>query len=189
MTATEVVELQGEKAAVLSNMVTNLNAALQKMVQRAVDILFRQGKLPEPPAAIRGGETSMKVDFIGVLAQAQKRAHETSGIMQSIQVMSALAQMAQVVPGVQEAFDYVDASVLLKKAFESAGLSQLAIREDDDVAAIQQQRAQQQMAQAQLQMAQQQEAEVMQNATALNEPVNPDGMLAQIAGAAQGGAG
>jgi hypothetical protein len=180
MTATEVVELQGEKAAVLSNMVTNLNYALQKIVQRSVDILFRQGKIPELPFALRNTRTSMKVEFIGILAQAQKKAHQTSGIMQGIQVMGALAQMAQAVPQIQESLEYVDASVILKKGFEAGGMSQLAIREDDDVAKIREARARAQAAAAQEAKAMQQQENIIKNYNKLNEPVNPDSPIAAM---------
>jgi hypothetical protein len=184
MTATEVVELQGEKAAVLSTMVNNLNFALQKIVQRTVDILFRQSKMPELPAALQSRKSSMKVDFLGVLAQAQKKAHQTSGIMQSIQIMQGLAQMAQAVPQIAEAFDYVDAAVLLKNGFEAGGTSQLAIREEDDVQKIRQARAEAQAQAAQQQAAMQQQQMIAQNYNKLNEPVNPESPLAQMGGVA-----
>jgi hypothetical protein len=180
MTATEVVELQGEKAAVLSNMVTNLNYALQKIVQRSVDILFRQGKMPALPAALEGTGASMKVEFIGILAQAQKKAHQTSGIMQGIQIMGALAQMAPAVPQIGEAFDYVDVSEILKKGFEGGGMSQLAIREEDDVQKIRQERAEAQAAMEQRQLAIQQQQDMIKNYKQLNEPLNPESPIGQL---------
>jgi hypothetical protein len=181
MTATEVVELQGEKAAVLSNMVSNLNAALQKIVQRSVDILFRQGKMPPLPYALENAKTSMKVDFIGILAQAQKKAHQTSGIMQGIQIIGALANLAQAVPQIGEAFDYVNAAELLKRGLETSGISQLVINEEDDVQKIRQARAEAQAAQQQLALQQQQQELLVKNFKGLNEPVNPAGALAQMA--------
>jgi hypothetical protein len=188
MTATAVVELQGEKASVLSNMVSNLNGALHKIVQRSVDILFKQGKLPELPFALQSMRTVMKVDFTGVLAQAQKKAHQTSGIMQGLQVMSALANMAKAVPQIQEAFDYVDTSVLLKSGFEAGGISQLTIREEEDVQAIRQARAQAQAQAMEQQAALQQQENLMKNYKNLNEPVNPDSPMGQL-DQATGGAG
>lgn len=185
MTATEVVELQGEKAAVLSNMVTNLNYALQKIVQRSVDILFRQGKMPDLPYALQGSRAGMKVDFMGILAQAQRKAHRTSGIMQGLQVMGALAQMAPAVPQIAEAFDYVDASEILKNGFEAGGMSQLAIREEEDVQKIRQARAEAQAAMEQQQIALQQQQDMVKNYKQLNEPVNPDSPMGQLD---QGGA-
>jgi hypothetical protein len=181
MTATEVIELQGEKAAVLSNMVSNLNAALQKIVQRSVDILFKQGKMPPLPYALENSKTALKVDFIGILAQAQKKAHQTSGIMQGIQIIGAMAQLAQAVPQIAEAFDYVNAGEILKRGLEGSGISQLAINEEEDVQKIRQARAEAQAAQQQLALQQQQQQDIMKNFKSLNEPVNPAGALAQMA--------
>jgi hypothetical protein len=181
-TATEVIELQGEKAAVLSTMVNNLNSALEKIVQRTVDILFKQGKMPELPAALESSRSPMKVDFIGVLAQAQKKAHETSGIMSGLQVAAGIAQIAQAVPQAAEAFDYVDFSEVLKKGFEAGGSSQLVIREEDDVRKIREARARAAEQQALLERQAQQEQDVIKNYNKLNEPVKPGTPLARMAG-------
>ena len=161
-------------------MVSNLNSALHKIVQRSVDILFKQGKLPELPYALQANRTAMKVEFIGVLAQAQKKAHQTSGIMQGLQVMGALAKMAQAVPGIQESFDWINAPEILKNAFRNAGTSELIIREDDEVAAIQQARAQAEAAAVQQQLAVQQRQDLMKNYKNLNEPVNPDSPMGEL---------
>jgi hypothetical protein len=182
MTATEVIELQGEKAAVLSTMVNNLNAALQKIVRRTVDILFRQGKMPELPAALLSRRSPMKVEFLGVLAQAQKKAHQTSGIMQGLQIANGIAQIAQAVPQAGDAFDYVDFAELLKGGFEAAGSSQMIIREEEDVQRLRAVRAQAQAQAAEQQAALQQEAIVAQNYNKLNEPVKPGTPLAALGG-------
>jgi hypothetical protein len=182
MTATEVIELQGEKAAVLSTMVNNLNAALQKIVQRTVDILFRQGKMPERPAALLSKRSPMKVEFLGVLAQAQKKAHQTSGIMQGLQIAAGIAQIARAVPQAMEAFDYVDFSVMLKSGFEAGGMSQMAIREDDDVQRIRAARAQAQAQAEQAEAALRQQQLIAQNYNKLNEPVRPGTPLSALAG-------
>jgi hypothetical protein len=186
MTATEVVELQGEKAAVLSVMVNNLNYALRKIVQRSVDILFRQGKMPPLPAALEEKRTSMKVDFMGVLAQAQRKAHQTSGIMQGIQIMQALAQIAPAVPSIAGAFDYVDGSVLLKKGFEAAGVSQLVIREDEDVEKERRARAEAEAALARQREAMAEKQLLTQNYNKLNEPINPQSAIGQLDRALEG---
>jgi hypothetical protein len=182
MTATEVIELQGEKAAVLSTMVNNLNDALRKIVQRTVDILFRQGKMPERPAALLSHRSPMKVEFLGVLAQAQKKAHQTGGIMQALQIASMIAQISQAVPAAAEAFDYVDFSQLLKSGFDSGGSSQLIIREDDDVERIRAARAQAAAQAAAQEQAMQQQALIAQNYNKLNEPIRWGSPLAAISG-------
>jgi len=180
MTATAVVELQGEKAAVLSTMVSNFNYALQKIIQRSVDICFRQERFPELPFALQETRTAMKVDFIGVLAQAQKRAHETSGLMQGLQIMGALANIAKAVPDVAGAFDYVNTEEIIKRGFDSAGASQLIIREDDDVEALRQARAEQQAAMMQQQQQMQAQEMLAKNYKNLNEPVNPGSPMAEM---------
>jgi len=180
MTATAVVELQGEKAAVLSTMVSNFNYALQKIIQRSVDICFRQERFPELPFALQQTQTAMKVDFIGVLAQAQKRAHETSGLMQGLQIMGVLANIAKAVPDVAQAFDYVNTEEIVKRGFDSAGASQLIIREDDDVQALRQARAEQQAAMVQAERQMQAQELLAKNYKNLNEPVNPGSPMAEM---------
>ena len=182
MTATQVIELQGEKAAVLSTMVNNLNSALQKIVQRTVDILFRQGKMPELPAALRSGESPMKVEFMGTLAQAQRKAHQTSGIMQGLQIADGIARIAQAVPQAAEAFDYVDFPEMLKRGFEAGNMSQKTIREEDDVRRIRAARARALEQEQARQAALEQEQILAQNYDRLNEPVKPGSPLASLAG-------
>jgi hypothetical protein len=80
MTATQVMEMQGEKAAVLSDLVVALNGALRQIVRRSFNILYRRRMIPAPPEALMGSGAHLKVDFTGPLAQAQKKYHEAGGI-------------------------------------------------------------------------------------------------------------
>jgi hypothetical protein len=182
MTATEVLELQGEKAAVLGNMVANLNAALHKIVRRSYEILLKQGKIPEPPEALKESQATLKVDFIGILAQAQKKAGQYQGIAAGVQLISAIAQFAQAVPAAAEAFDAVDFDRLVKTGFEGNGVPQNIIREDEDIAALRQIRAQAQAAAQQQAAALEQQKNVLGNMNKLNEPVNPNSVLGQMGG-------
>jgi carbamoylphosphate synthase large subunit len=138
--------------------------------------------MPEQPAALRSQRSPMKVEFLGVLAQAQKKAHQTSGVMQAIQIATGIAQIAQAVPQAAESFDYVDFAQLLKNGFEAGGASQLVIREDDDVQKIRAERAQAQEQAAAAEAALRQEQVVAQNYNKLNEPVKPGTPLAALAG-------
>jgi carbamoylphosphate synthase large subunit len=124
----------------------------------------------------------MKVEFLGVLAQAQKKAHQTSGIMQGLQIAAGIAQIARAVPQAMEAFDYVDFSVMLKSGFEAGGVSQKAIREEDDVRRIRAARAQAQAQAEQAEAALRQQQLIAQNYNKLNEPVRPGTPLAALAG-------
>jgi hypothetical protein len=163
MTATEVMELQGEKAAVLSDLVVNLNGALSRIIRRSFNILWRGRKIPPPPDAIARYGAKLKVDFIGPLAQAQKKHHETAGIVQGLSLVNAVAQIAP------EALDVVDFDEMVKTGLEGAGTSQFVIREDEDIAAIRKARAQAQ-ARAQ-QQAMEQQKNILGNFNKLNEPL------------------
>jgi hypothetical protein len=181
MTATYVMELQGEKAAVLSDLVVNLNSALEKIIQRSFNILWRQRKIPQPPAALNGSGAQLKVEFMGPLAQAQKKYHESAGISQSMSLIGAVSQIAG-----PSALDAVDFDRTLKRGLEGLGFPQDAIREDEDIQAMRRERA---MQQAQLQQqAQAMEAQkaLLGNYGKLNEPVKPgsaiDDMNKQMAG-------
>lgn len=159
MTATEVMELQGEKSAVLSNLVVSLNSALSKIISRSFNLLARSDRLPPPPQSLEGqAEAAMKVDFIGPLAQAQKKYHTLGGIAQALQLAVPIMQ------AFPNSGDFIDGDALMKRAMEGNGMPQAVIREDDDVQDLRERRAQAEQA-AQQQAAQQaMTQELMRNA-------------------------
>ena len=174
MTATEVMELQGEKAATLSNLIVNLNEALLKIIQRSFDILMKAGDLPPVPVALQGTAASMKVDFIGPLAQAQKKYHTMGGTLQAIQTAGPILQMFP------NAGDFIDGDELMKSALEGQGMPQNVIREDKDVDKIRQERA---LAQQEAEAQQQQLAmaqSLMQNANKMNTPVQQGSLMDEL---------
>jgi hypothetical protein len=181
MTATEVMELQGEKAAVLSDLVVNLNGALTRIIQRSFNILWRQGKIPPPPDIVAREGARLKVDFIGPLAQSQKRFHETGGIAQGLQIVGMIAQIEP------SARDVVDFDQMTKTGLEGAGVSQLIIREDDDIAKIRQARAQAEAQAQQQALAMEQQKNVLGNFNKLNEPLKPGTALEAIGSQMAGG--
>lgn len=174
MTATEVMELQGEKAATLSNLIVNLNEALLKIIQRSFDILMASGELPPVPMSLQGQAAAMKVDFVGPLAQAQKKYHTMGGTLQALNVVGPIMQMYP------NAADFLDGDQLMKAAMEGQGMPARVVREDDDVEKIRAERIKAQ----QEQMAQQQQMEMaktlMQNANKMNEPVQQDSLMQQL---------
>jgi hypothetical protein len=177
MTATAVQALQGEKAAVMTNMIVNLKKALHVVVQRTYDIMSRQGRLPEVPQALRKpygqGGNRMKFTFSSVLSQIQQAALRYQGAQRFLPVAQAVAQFGAVYPPALEALDRFDFDVILQNEARAASMPETAIREDEDVQAIQRQRAQAQAAQQQLAMRQQAEQTLAQNYTKLNEPPQP----------------
>ena len=181
MTATYVMELQGEKASVLSDLIVNLNGALTKIIQRSFNLLWRRGALPQPPQALAGSGAQMKIDFIGPLAQAQKKYHESSGIAQGIQLIGSIGQMSPA------ALDVIDFDQTLKSGLEGLGFPQIAIRENEDIKALREERAQAQQAQQQQAMAERQQQAITENYGALNEPVKPGSPMEDITKQMTGG--
>lgn len=173
MTATAVQALQGEKAAVMTNMITNLKKALQAVVQRTYDIMAAQGRLPEPPAALRGKGGRMKFVFSSVLSQVQQAALRFQGAQQFLPVAGAVAQLGRAYPPALEALDRFDFEIILQNEARAAHMPETAIREDDEVEGIKKQRAMAQAAQMQMAQAQQAQQTLAQNYGRLNEAPQP----------------
>lgn len=174
MTATEVMELQGEKAATLSSLIVALDAALRKIISRTFNILMKEGKLPEVPYTLQDKLATMKVDFNGPLAQAQKKYHTMGGTLQALQTVGPILQMFP------NAGDFIDGDQLMKTALEGQGMPQNVIREDDDVDKLRVQRAQaEQEAAAQQQQMQMAQA-LMQNANKLGQAAQDGSILANM---------
>jgi hypothetical protein len=182
MTATYVMELQGEKAATLSDLVVSLNGALAKIIQRSFNILWRQRKIPSPPGGLAESGAQLKVDFTGPLAQAQKKYHESAGIAQGLSLIGAVAKIA---PG---ALDVVNFDQTLKGGLEGIGFPQNAINEDEDIAKTREARAAQQAQMQQQAMALEQQKNILGNYNKLNEPVQPGSALDEMNRQMGGGA-
>ena len=142
MTATQVIEMQGEKAATLGPIVSRISSELlDPMFDRVFDIAMNAGWLPPLPMALQqlpGAE--MKVDYVGTLAQAQKRYHQTQGINQALQQTIPLLEYFP------ESKDYIDGDVLFKKLFHANSMPEDIIRDDKAVDGIRNNRAKQQQA-------------------------------------------
>lgn len=174
MTATEVMELQGEKAATLSTFIVSLNEFLSNIIQRTFNLLMRAQMLPPPPMALMKQQAIIKIDFTGPLAQNQKKYHQMGGTMQAL---SAVGPIIQMFPN---AGDFIDGDELMKSTAEGMGMPQNIIREDDDVKKIREERikAQQEAAAQQQQMAMAQS--LMQNANKMGEAAQEGSMMDQI---------
>lgn len=188
MTAREVIERTGEKAAILGPISGRYEReVLQKVVRRTFNILMRNGKLPPPPAAVLQAreKAQIKIEFLGFLAQLQQRYYQTTGINATLAYIGAVGQMFP------EATDWVDQDKLMVEGMESAGAPASVIREEDDVKKLREERlrAQAQMQQQAAQM--QQEQTMVQNADKLGKKPEDGSPLANMGEAlamAQGGA-
>jgi hypothetical protein len=174
MTATEVQELQGEKSAVLSNLVISLNETLTQVIQRSFNLLVKQDKIPPLPISLEGQAAAMKIDFIGPLSMAQKKYHTLGGIQQALALVGPIMQMFP------NSGDYIDPDVLMKRALEGQGMPQAVIREDEDVKKLREARAQAQMEAQQQAQQQQMMQSMMQNADKLGKTPEAGSALADI---------
>jgi hypothetical protein len=159
MTATAVQALQGEKASVMTNMVVNLQKALQVIVSRTFDIMMRQGRLPDLPPSMIGKGTSMKFVYSSVLAQILQAALRYQGVPRFINNFALpVANLGRIFPPVMNSLYRYDWDYMGQIEARAANLPEKAILEDDDVARIltmiQQQQAAQQQAAMQQQAAQ-----------------------------------
>lgn len=174
MTATEVMELQGEKAATLSTFIVNLNEFLSNVISRSFSLLMRAQLLPPPPMALMKSNAVIKIDFTGPLAQNQQKYHQMGGTLQALNAVGPIMQMFP------NAGDFIDGDQLMKSTMEGMKMPQNVIREDDDVKKIREERikAQQEAAAQQQQMAMAQT--LMQNANKMGEAAQQGSMMDQI---------
>lgn len=106
MTATEVAELHEEKMLMLGPVIERLHDELLKpLVDSAFDILAEAGLLPPPPPELEG--MTLQVEFISILAQAQKQVG-TNSIDKFTMALGGMAMLqinAQQAPTVLDNFD------------------------------------------------------------------------------------
>jgi len=178
-TATEIIERQGEKAAVLGATIGRLNSeCLIPLIDRAYKICDRKGILPPPPPSLMSGGR-VHVEFQGPLAMAQKRYHQTRGVQAGVEF---LKQMAELDPNGQSAFlDNADLDELARIGMDSSGIPQKVIRELSQVMAIRKTRQAAIQAQQKQAMELEQQKLLAGNVDKLNQPMQPDSMLAGLA--------
>jgi hypothetical protein len=132
MTATEVVERHEEKMLLLGPVIERQeHELLNPLISRVFGILFRSGALPPPPAQIAGGQ--LKVEYISLLAQAQKM----SGARALQSTVGFVGQLAGVLP---HSLDRLDADEAIKAFAKMMGAPAKIIRADEQVEKIRQAR-------------------------------------------------
>ncbi len=137
-TATEIMELQAEKAVLLGPQVDRLEKeGLGRVFDIVSDIADRAGRLPEPPQILvdaieenkQTGRRPLKIDirFIGPLAQAQRRLFEMAPIKNGL---NELAQAAVLFPKV---LDKVNDDKLAERILDSTNFPQDVLRTDAEL--------------------------------------------------------
>lgn len=143
ITAREVQERHEEKLLMLGPTIERQN---QDLLNPLVDLVFalmdRNQLLPPPPQELAG--VQLRVEFLGLLAQAQKLV----GTVAIERTAAFVAGLAQTFPDVADKFD---ADQAVDAYGDAQGVAPDIIRSDDAVAKRRDQRAQQQAAAAQAQ--------------------------------------
>jgi len=130
----EIMERINEKMTMLGPAVGRyLDEVLSPIIQRTIGILFRRGKLPEPPAELMM-DPNYEIDFVGVLAQSQRRAELNT----LITGLSMVGQLAQFSP---EVLDKIDPDKVTDEVWSITGAPVKVLRDDDEVRQIREGRA------------------------------------------------
>ena len=138
----EIMERINEKMTMLGPAVGRyLDEVISPIIQRTIGILFRRGRLPEPPEEIL--LSGYEIDFVGVLAQAQRRA-ELNTLMTGL---TMVGNMAQFTP---EVLDKLDTDKVTDEVWAITGAPIKVLRDDAEVQKIREGRAEQAMKQQEM---------------------------------------
>lgn len=134
MTAYEVNERIQERMLVLGPVLERLNQdLLDPLIDRTFAIMNRRGMIPPAPESLQG--SPLRVEYISIMAQAQKQV-----ALNSIERFSGFVQgLAATDPSV---LDVVDYDQIIKDYAEGSGVEPKSVRPADQVAGIRAQRAQ-----------------------------------------------
>lgn len=136
MSATEVVERAREKAALLAPSFSRQQTELlHNTIVREIDILSRQGRLPEMPDVLVEAKGEYEVVYDSPLARAQ-RSEETIGFARTMEMLTPIAQIDN---SVLAMFDF---PVAARGLAELNGMPAKWMRSEADVKAMQEKQAQ-----------------------------------------------
>ena len=145
MTATEVAERHEEKMIMLGPVIERMQAELHDpILERTFSIMSDIGMLPPAPPELQG--VDLKIEYISLLAQAQKLVG--TGAIE--RVAGFVSTVGQAIP---QTLDKFNADEAVDQYAEMVGVPPNVIRTNDEVAQIREQRAQQQQQQQQMEAA------------------------------------
>lgn len=168
MTATEVVARENEKILAFSPSFTLLTSDLSRFFKRIFALLGRAEKFPDPPEELRIQKGDMAltippvVRFTGKIAVALERI-QSEGMMYAF---GTIANFAGVAPDMLDVFNK---RKIAKDLARTAGTDEDCLVSDEDIAALDQQRAEQQQMQQQMQLAQMGAAAAKDGSQAINQ--------------------
>jgi hypothetical protein len=177
ITAAEVMQRKEEKMLMLGPVLERLNDELfDPLIKRTFGIMLRRGMIPPPPEEMQGA--SLSVEYISILAQAQKLVG-----------VAALEKLTVYIGNLMSAFpdaaDRFDADQAIEEYGSMVGAGPKVIRDAKEAAQIRQARAQKMQAQEAM-AAMQQGAQTAQ--TLGKTPITDDNALGAMLQRMGGGA-
>lgn len=139
MTATEVLERTREKGMLLApTMGRQQSEMLGPMIERELDLLVKQGVLPEMPPALIEAEGEYEVQYDSPLSRSQ-RAEEAGGWLRTLEAAIAYANTTQDI----SVLDNFNADVIYRNLAEINAVPPSWMNGDDAIKALRQGRQQQ----------------------------------------------
>ena len=164
----QVIEMTGEKAAILGQRVGRMETELLSPIHDVVyAIENRAGRMPQPPDILLEFGADLGIDYLGPLSRAQKKQFESQGIRQGLAIVK---ELAEVYP---EVLDNINPDQTAKIALEANAFPQKAINDAGEVQVIRQNR----QAAAQAQQEFEQGIETAKAMPAAGKEVSPNSAL------------
>jgi hypothetical protein len=149
MVMEQIMELQGEKAAVLGTRVGNLQSeAFDPLIFRVYDIEARAGRIPDPPDILLNViHGPVEVQYLGLLAQAQTRLQKVRSIQSGISLVKQISEVNPI------AMDVIDFDQAARETLDATGFPATCVRPEEVIAKIRETRNKQQEQQQQIENA------------------------------------
>lgn len=176
VTAEEIMRRHEEKLLALGPVLERMNDEfLDPLIERTFAIMLRQGHIPPPPEEIQ--DLSLKIEYVSIMAQAQKM----TGITGIERLAGFTGRMAAVYP---EITDVLDPDEAVREYGDALGVSPKMVRDKGTVEAKRAERAQAQQMQQAMAMAQQGATAAKTLAdTQVTDPSALSSMMQQLRGA------
>jgi hypothetical protein len=186
-----VMEIKGEKVALMGAGLGTLNTVLDQINNSVFDIEMKAGRLPPPPQILldkmmeqqQSGEDGkagvIDIDYIGPLAQDQKRMFKTQGIRFGLESVAPIVELQVAAQQPVTALDRINVDETIEELMDAHGMPKKLMNDDETVAKIRQARLEAQQAREAAQMA----IEAAKAAPGISGKVEEGSVLAEIAGA------
>jgi len=182
MTAREVAERNAEKMLMLGPVLDRLRSELfQPLIERVFGIMWRRGDIPPPPQELAESGEGLQIEFISILAQAQKQA----GLAGINATVGFAGDVSKIAPDILDKINFDEA---LDQVAEMNGVPPKLLRSNEEVSQIRQAKAEQMAQQRQMEQASQIAGLAGQGAGALKDGAAAAEALAAGMGGLEGAA-